>query len=81
MLNVKPGAVTPFGLLNDTEKKINFYLDLKLDRFNNFNFHPLVNTATINIKRGEFYKLLKINNIIVNLFNFETYASYDIKQP
>ena len=63
------------------KKKINFYLDLKLDSFNSFNFHPLDNTATINIKRGDFYKLLKINNIIVNLFNFETYATYDIKQP
>ena len=81
LLNVKPGAVSPFGLLNDTEKKINFYLDLKLDSLNSFNFHPLDNTATINIKRGDFYKLLKINNIIVNLFNFETYATYDIKQP
>ena len=79
LLNVEPGAVTPFGLLNDIEKKINFYLDLKLDDFNSFNFHPLVNTATINIKRGDFYKLLKMNNIVVHLFNFETYNTYDIK--
>ena len=55
------------------KKKINFYLDLKLDDFNSFNFHPLVNTATINIKRSDFYKLLKKNNIVVHLFNFKTY--------
>ena len=80
LLNVKPGAVSPFGLLNDIEKKINFFLDLKLDRLNSFNFHPLDNTATINIKRGDFYKLFKINNITINLFNFETYTTCDIKQ-
>ena len=27
LLNVKPGAVTPFGLLNDKEKKIMFFFD------------------------------------------------------
>ena len=79
LLNVKPGAVTPFGLLNDSEKKIIFFLDLKLNNFNSFNFHPLVNTVTINIKKDDFYNLLKINNIVVHLFNFETYNTYDIK--
>ena len=79
LLNVKPGAVTPFGLLNDNEKKIIFFLDLKLNNFNSFNFHPLVNTVTINIKKDDFYNLLKINNIVVHLFNFETYNTYDIK--
>ena len=47
LLNVEPGSVTPFGLLNDNEKKIKFFLDLKLNKFDSFNFHPLVNTATI----------------------------------
>ena len=80
LLNVKPGAVTPFGLLNDSTRKIKFFLDLKLNDFDSFNFHPLVNTATINIKRNDFYNFLKINGININLFSFETYNTYDIKQ-
>ena len=75
LLSVKPGAVTPFGLLNDNQKKIKFFFDLKLNNFNSFNFHPLVNTATINIKRNDFYKFFKINNITINFINFETYST------
>ncbi len=79
LLCVKPGAVTPFGLLNDSENKIKFFIDLKLDDFNSFNFHPLVNTTTINIKREDFYNFFKINNIEINFINFETYNIHGIK--
>ena len=57
LLGVKPGAVTPFGLLNDIEKKIKFFFDIKLNNYSTFNFHPLINTATINIKKESFYNL------------------------
>ena len=73
LLNVKPGAVTPFGLLNDINRRIKFFLDIQLNDFDSFNFHPLVNTATINIKREDFYNFFKINNIEINFINFETY--------
>ena len=73
LLNVKPGAVTPFGLLNDKEKKIMFFFDYKLNSFNSFNFHPLVNTATVNIQKNDFYDFFKKNNIKINYINFETY--------
>ena len=80
LLGVQPGAVTPFGLLNDNEKKIKFFLDLRLNNYDSFNFHPLINTATINLKRNEFYKFFKINDIVINLINFKTYDIYDIKK-
>jgi len=80
MLGVKPGAVTPFGLLNDKEKKVKFYLDEKLNDFDNFNFHPLVNTETVSIKRLDFFNFFRVNKIDINLINFETYKSYVIKQ-
>ena len=73
LLGVRPGAVTPFGLLNDNKKKIKFFFDLKLNSFDSLNFHPLVNTATINIKKNDFYNFFKINNIIINLVDFDTY--------
>ena len=46
---------------------------LKLNDFNSFNFHPLINTATININKNDFYNFFKINNIIINLIDFDTY--------
>jgi len=73
LLNIKPGSVTPFGLLNDSERKIKFFIDRRLNDFNSFNFHPLINTATININKNDFYIFFKINNIIINLIDFDTY--------
>ena len=77
-LKVEPGSVTPFGLLNDSKNEIKFYLDLKLNDFNSFNFHPLINTATINIKKNDFYNFFKINNININLINLITYDTKKI---
>ena len=54
-------------------------IDLKLNEFDSLNFHPLINTATINIKKNDFYNFLKIQNINISLFNFETYNTCDIK--
>ena len=79
LLNVKPGAVTPFGLINDKNKTIKFFLDSKLDECEIFNFHPLINTATINIRRNDFYNFFKISNITINIINFETYETFRIK--
>lgn len=73
LLNVAPGAVTPFGLLNDTSRKIKFYIDIKLNYFNSFNFHPLVNTATLNISKKDFYNFFISNNININFLNLDTF--------
>ena len=73
LLNVSPGAVTPFGLLNDTNRKIKFYIDIKLNDFDSFNFHPLVNTATLNIKKKDFYNFFIDNDININLLNLDTF--------
>ena len=73
ILNVAPGAVTPFGLLNDTHRKIKFYIDIKLNDFDSFNFHPFVNTATLNIKKKDFYNFFIDNDININLLNLDTF--------
>ena len=48
MMGLAPGAVTPFGLLNDTERRIHFFLD---DDFlappGLIGVHPNDNTATV----------------------------------
>ena len=73
-LGVKPGAVTPFGLLNDINNKIVFYLDEKLTYYDNLTFHPLINTATISINTNDFLKFMRENKKLVNILNFDNYT-------
>jgi Ala-tRNA(Pro) deacylase len=57
-LGVFPGAVSPFGLLNDTEKQVHVLLDRDLLEKGTINFHPNVNTATLNLSVRDFKKFL-----------------------
>ena len=53
MLGVIPGAVTPFGVVNDIEGRVTVVLDAALMRHDPLNFHPLENTATTTIRRDD----------------------------
>ena len=59
MLGVTPGSVTPFGLIFDTEKRINVLVDEDAWAIGKFCFHPLVNTSTLVIDRTGFETFLK----------------------
>ena len=48
-LGVIPGAVTPFGLINDRPPSVTVILDAALIANDRINCHPLVNTATTTI--------------------------------
>ncbi|MFO1131856.1 MAG: prolyl-tRNA synthetase associated domain-containing protein [Hyphomicrobiales bacterium] len=50
VLGVEPGSVTPFGLINDTEKRVNVVLDAAMMAHDLLNYHPLENTATTTIR-------------------------------
>ena len=76
-LGVLPGSVTPFGLLNDSDQKIEFYLDKAFLAEKSVNFHPLVNTSTVNLAVGDFISFLIENKKKVNIFNFEDYTLID----
>ena len=73
ILGVNPGSVTPFGLINDQESRIKFFLDKKILYHKKVNFHPLVNTSTISLDTKEFLLFMKKNNKLVNIFNFDNY--------
>jgi Ala-tRNA(Pro) deacylase len=45
-LGVTPGAVTPFGVINDAQARITVVLDRTLMENETINCHPLVNTTT-----------------------------------
>lgn len=57
-LGVTPGAVTPFALINDLERKVQPVLDAKMLRHETLNYHPLTNEATVSIPTKELTRLL-----------------------
>ena len=58
-LGLKPGSVSPFGLINDTENHTFLFLDKNLAEFESLSFHPNDNRATVVIARPEFEKFLE----------------------
>lgn len=60
IMKLTPGAVTPFGLLNDEEKKVAFYFDKSfLNGSGRIGCHPNDNTATIWLKSEVLLYLIK----------------------
>jgi Ala-tRNA(Pro) deacylase len=57
-LGVEPGAVTPFGALNDTSGQVTIVLDAAMMAHATLNFHPLVNTMTTAIGRDDLLRFL-----------------------
>jgi len=57
-LGVKPGSVTPFGLINDTEHHVTVFLDQTLQQAEKLSFHPCINTASLIIKKEDLIKFL-----------------------
>ena len=60
-LGVEPGAVTPFGAINDTAGRVTIILDADLMAHDTINAHPLVNTMTTSIARDDLVLFLKAN--------------------
>jgi len=59
VLGVEPGAVTPFGAINDTQGRVTVVLDAAMMEYETLNFHPLVNTMTTSIARDDLVKFLE----------------------
>ena len=47
LLGVRPGAVTPFALMNDADRAVGLILDEQMLKHDPLNFHPLHNEATV----------------------------------
>lgn len=58
LLHVAPGSVTPLGLLFDEAHRIEVFIDQDAWNIGVFQFHPLINTATMIIQRDDFDKWL-----------------------
>ena len=60
-LGVTPGSVSPFGLLNDTEKAVQWFYDADFAKSKNriIGVHPNDNTATVWLKISDLAKIIK----------------------
>ena len=56
---VAPGAVTPFGAINDKAGRVSVVLDEAVLRHERLNFHPLVNTRTTNLSSADLVRFLR----------------------
>lgn len=56
---VKPGAVTPFGAINDKDGRVAVVLEAGLMAHARLNFHPLVNTQTTGLAAADLVRFLE----------------------
>ena len=59
VMGLTPGSVTPFGLINDTQKRITVVLDRDIVKSQQVNFHPLHNAASTTIHSDDLLKFIK----------------------
>ena len=60
-LGVRPGAVSPFTLINDTDHRITLALDASLMEAEMLFFHPLVNDLTLGVTPDGLRRFLAIS--------------------
>ncbi len=58
-LGIKPGSVSPFGLINDTHKHVHVFFDISLQNSLKISFHPNINTADLVISFSDFIKFME----------------------
>eukprot|EP00516_Mucochytrium_quahogii_P005783 CAMPEP_0203762872 /NCGR_PEP_ID=MMETSP0098-20131031/15659_1 /ASSEMBLY_ACC=CAM_ASM_000208 /TAXON_ID=96639 /ORGANISM=" , Strain NY0313808BC1" /LENGTH=552 /DNA_ID=CAMNT_0050657453 /DNA_START=148 /DNA_END=1806 /DNA_ORIENTATION=- len=71
-LGVQPGCVTPFGLVNDKDIKVNVVLDedMMSKKENVLWFHPMTNESTMGITAGDLYTFMAATSRKATLIKF-----------
>jgi Ala-tRNA(Pro) deacylase len=57
-LEVEPGSVSPFGLINDESHHVHLFIDEKLNEFERLSFHPNLNTASLVVAKNDLIRFL-----------------------
>ena len=65
ILGLTPGAVTPLGLLNDEEQRVELFLDSAFNEL--IGVHPNDNTATIWLKPQDLVRVIEAHGNVVNV--------------
>ncbi|HEV7371533.1 prolyl-tRNA synthetase associated domain-containing protein [Arenibaculum sp.] len=58
-LGVRPGAVTPFSVLNDREHLVTVVLERAMTAHELLNYHPLINDRTTAIRSADLLRFLR----------------------
>ncbi|HIG96438.1 TPA: prolyl-tRNA synthetase associated domain-containing protein [Candidatus Woesearchaeota archaeon] len=58
LMKLEPGSVSPMGLINDKEHQIIVLIDQEIWNAEIVSFHPNVNTASLEMKKEMFHKLM-----------------------
>ena len=69
-LGVAPGAVTPFAVVNDTERRVQVVLDRAMLSVNPLNYHPLDNDRTTAIAPADLLQFLEAADHTPQLLDF-----------
>jgi len=68
ILGVTRGSVTMMGLANDTEHKVELWIDSEIWQGEYFLSHPLVNTATLVLSKAELKRFFELTGHTLRLF-------------
>jgi Ala-tRNA(Pro) deacylase len=68
LLGVTRGAVTMLGLVHDTERQVELWIDAEIWQGEYFLSHPLVNTATLVLAKSELERFFVLTGHVVHLF-------------
>lgn len=71
LLGVTRGAVTMMGLANDIEHLVELWMDAEIWQGEMFLSHPLVNTATLILKKSELERFFMLTGHTLHLFTGE----------
>ena len=74
-LGLSPGAVSPFGLINDRHRAVQVIVDADLRQAARVAFHPNVNTATVVIEGDGFARFLAWTGHAVRYVTFAPTAA------
>ena len=71
ILGVSPGAVTPFGVINDRAGRVQVVLDQRMLDHDPLNYHPLTNARTMAIAPKDLLAFLKACGHEPRLLDFD----------
>lgn len=73
IMKLIPGAVTPFGLLNDEERTVQFYIDREFfDGQGLVGVHPNDNTATVWLKAEDLVEMIRSHGNDVHIIEIHS---------
>ena len=65
-LGVRPGAVSPFAMINGVKNNVKLFIDLNLKYYTKIFAHPLVNDRTLEITMTDLQIFFEKTNVYIN---------------